>query len=140
MKKEIIKEIEEKAKLKYIVNESEKNKKNLNEEFQDILDKGNNQTRIKLEKYFDDLISLKNEETQFIIENKKLEKQIEIMSNEFINLKQKLKEKNDEIDKIIKNLDKFYEIKPFFGLISQYPDHDPKQIMEEFFSNKQKFN
>ena len=137
MKKEIIKEIEEKAKLKYIVNESEKNKKNLNEEFQDILDKGNNQTRIKLEKYFDDLISLKNEETQFIIENKKLEKQIEIMSNEFINLKQKLKEKNDEIDKIIKNLDKFYEIKPFFGLISQYPDHDPKQIMEEFFSNKQ---
>ena len=59
------------------------------------------------------------------------------MSNEFTNLKQKLKEKNDEIDKIIKNLDKFYEIKPFFGLISQYPDHDPKQIMEEFFSNKQ---
>ena len=136
-KLEIIKEIKEKAKLNYIVNETEKNKKNLNEEFQDILDKCNNKTRIKLEKYFDDLISLKNEETQISMENHKLESELEAINNEFSDLKQKLKEKNDEINHIIKNFDNFSEIKPFLVLISQYNDHDPKQIMEEFFSNKQ---
>ena len=82
-KLEIIKEIKEKAKLNYIVNETEKNKKNLNEEFQDILDKCNNKTRIKLEKYFDDLISLKNEETQISMENHKLESELEAINNEF---------------------------------------------------------
>ena len=61
-KNELIKEIKAKAKTNYITNESEKNKKNLNEEFQEILDKCNDKTRTKLDKYFDDLSKGGNDE------------------------------------------------------------------------------
>jgi hypothetical protein len=134
---ELIKEINAKAKTNYITNESEKNKKNLNEEFQEILDKCNDKTRNKLDKYFDDLINLKNEQTKIIIENHYLETQIENINNESKFLKQKLNEKNEEINKTIKSFDNFNKIKPFFQLIRQYPDKDPRQIMKEFLNDKQ---
>ena len=136
-KNELIKEIKAKAKTNYITNESEKNKKNLNEEFQEILDKCNDKTRIKLDKYFDDLINLKNEQTKIIFENENLESQIESINNESKFLKQRLNEKNEEINKIIKSFDSFNKIKPFFQLIRQYPDKDPRQIMKEFLSDKE---
>ena len=136
-KNELIKEIKAKAKTNYITNESEKNKKNLNEEFQEILDKCNDKTRIKLDKYFDDLINLKNEQTKIIFENENLESQIENINNESKFLKQRLNEKNEEINKIIKSFDSFNKIKPFFQLIRQYPDKDPRQIMKEFLSDKE---
>ena len=134
---EIIKDLKEKAKTKYISNKTEKNKLNLNEEFKEILDKCNDKTRIKLDKYFDNLITLKNEQTKIIIERHNLEKQIESISNDSIILKQKLKEKNEEINMIIKNFDNYMEIKPFFELIRQFPEKDPKEIMIEFFTSKQ---
>ena len=134
---ELIKEIKAKAKTNYITNESEKNKKNLNEEFQEILDKCNDKTRNKLDKYFDDLINLKNEQTKIIIENHYLETQIENIDNESKFLKQKLNEKNEEINKTIKSFDNFNKIKPFFQLIRQYPDKDHRQIMKEFLNDKQ---
>ena len=136
-KYEIIKEIKEKAKTLYITNKSEKNKKNLNEEFQEILDKCNDKARIKLDKYFDSLIEAKNEQTNIIIENQNLETEIKNINNESIILKRKLSEKNFEINKIIKKLEVFEKIKPFFELIRQFPNEDPKQIMGVFFNNKQ---
>ena len=133
---ELIKEIKAKAKTNYITNESEKNKKNLNEEFQEILDKCNDKTRIKLDKYFDDLINVKNEQTKIIFENENLESQIENINNESKFLKQRLNEKNEEINKIIKSFDSFNKIKPFFQLIRQYPDKDPRQITHSNIKKK----
>ena len=89
----------------------------MNDEFQEILDKCNDKTRNKLDKYFDDLINLKNEQTKIIIENENLETQIENIDNESKFLKQKLNEKNEEINKTIKSFDNFNKIKPFFQLI-----------------------
>ena len=132
----IIKEIKEKAKTLYITNKSETNKKNLNEEFQEILDKCNDKTRIKLDKYFDSLIEAKNEQTNIIIENQNLEKEMKNLNNESIILKRELSEKNFEINKIIKKLEVFEKIKPFFELIRQFPNEEPKQIMGVFFNNK----
>ena len=134
---EIIKEIEGKAITKYITNKSEKNKKNLNEEFQEILDKYNDKTRIKLDKYFDDLINAKNEQTKIIIENQYLESKIESSNDEYQILKQKLFKKNEKINKIIKELDEFNKLKPFFELIRKFPNEEPMEIMSVFFNNKQ---
>ena len=134
---EIIKEIEGKAITKYITNKSEKNKKNLNEEFQEILDKYNDKIRIKLDKYFDDLINAKNEQTKIIIENQYLESKIESSNDEYQILKQKLFKKNEKINKIIKELDEFNKLKPFFELIRKFPNEEPMEIMSVFFNNKQ---
>ena len=41
----------------------------MNEEFEEILDKCNEETRIKLNKFLDDLIQTKNEQIKIIIEN-----------------------------------------------------------------------
>ena len=134
---EIIKEIEGKAITKYITNKTEKNKKNLNEEFQEILDKYNDKIRIKLDKYFDDLINAKNEQTKIIIENQYLESKIESSNDEYQILKQKLFKKNEKINKIIKELDEFNKLKPFFELIRKFPNEESMEIMSVFFNNKQ---
>ena len=134
---EIIKDIKEKAKAKYITHKTEKNKKNLNEDFHEILDKSNYKIRIKLEKYFDFLINLKNEQMKITIENDNLEKEIEKTNNEANILKEKLKIKNEEIDQKIKNFDVYDNVKPFFRLIKQFPEKEPREIIIEFFTNKQ---
>ena len=110
---EILKEIKENAKVKYISNESEKNKNNLNEEFEEILDKCNEKARIKLNNYFDDLIEIKNEQTMLIIENQNLESKIENLNNNFQAFKKRLSEKHFELNKIIKKLDSYEKVKPF---------------------------
>ena len=136
--REIIKELKENAKIKYITNKSEKNKKSLNEEFEEILDKYNEKTRIKLNKYFDDLIQIKNEQMKIIIENQTLESQIDDANIEDQALKKRLYEKNIELNKIIKKLDIYEKVKPFFELIRKFPEEDSKQIMSLFFNNKNK--
>ena len=135
---EILKEIKENAKVKYISNESEKNKNNLNEEFEEILDKCNEKARIKLNNYFDDLIEIKNEQTMLIIENQNLESKIENLNNNFQAFKKKLSEKHFELNKIIKKLDSYEKAKPFFELIRKFPKEEQKQIMSLFFNNKNK--
>ena len=135
---EILKEIKENAKVKYISNESEKNKNNLNEEFEEILDKCNEKARIKLNNYFDDLIEIKNEQTMLIIENQNLESKIENLNNNFQAFKKRLSEKHFELNKIIKKLDSYEKVKPFFELIRKFPKEDQKQIMSLFFNNKNK--
>ena len=135
---EILKEIKENAKVKYISNESEKNKNNLNEEFEEILDKCNEKARIKLNNYFDDLIEIKNEQTMLIIENQNLESKIENLNNNFQAFKKRLSEKHFELNKIIKKLDSYEKVKPFFELIRKFPKEEQKQIMSLFFNNKNK--
>ena len=126
---QIIKESKEKAVNAYLNRKSEKNKTNLNEEFKEILNKYNNNTRIKLDSYFDELIDLKNGQTAMIIDNKKLNLQIESLNNETTVIKQKLSEKDEEINKILDNFKKFDKIRPFFELIKNLPDKDPKKII-----------
>ena len=134
--REMIKELKENAKVKYISNNFEKSKKNMNEEFEEILDKCNEETRIKLNKFLDDLIQTKNEQIKIIIENQTLESQIENKNNETQTLKKQLSEKNNELNKIIKKLDVYEKVKPFFELIRKFPEEEPKQIMSLFFNNK----
>lgn len=135
---QIIKESKEKAVTAYLNRKSEKNKTNLNEEFKEILNKYNNNTRIKLDSYFDELIDLKNGQTAMIIDNKKLNLQIESLNNETTVIKQKLSEKDEEINKILDNFKKFDKIRPFFELIKNLPDKDPKKIIYEIFNDKNK--
>ena len=127
------------ARATYLNHKTEKGKRKVKKELKDILKSINKSALNKLENFYSDIINIRNSQTKIIKENEILDLNLSKINNDVKILNEKLLKKNEEISQWQVKFDCFKNIMPFFEeLVLKFPNKEPKQLIYNYFKNKNK--
>ena len=136
---EIIEDTKIRARTSYINNKTEKSKMEIKEQFSKALKSINKKVLNNLENNFHEIINIKNSYIEIMKENEMLDYELSNINKDVRILNKKLFNLNDEISKWQIKFNPFKKVMPFFeGLIRLFPNEEPKNLIINFFENKQK--
>ena len=136
---EIIEDTKIRARTSYINNITEKSKMEIKEQFSKALKSINKKVLNNLENNFHEIINIKNSYIEIMKENEMLDYELLNINKDVRILNKKLFNLNDEISKWQIKFNPFKKVMPFFeGLIRLFPNEEPKNLIINFFENKQK--